>query len=733
MVFKFKKLISNRNVLSLDWSLNASLEPLAHRLRPRHLDEVIGQHHIIGPGRLLRRAITTDRLTSLIFYGPPGTGKTTLAQVIAEHTQAHFMSLNAVLDGVAKIRQCVEEAKQRQSGLQSRSILFVDEVHRFNKAQQDALLPHVENGTIILIGATTENPFFEVNKALVSRSKLFELRSLEREEMLEVFHRALSHPEGYGALEVTFQDKARDHLIDTSSGDARSLLNSIELAIEPEAKDGPISIDLTMAEESIQKKAVLYDRDGDAHYDTISAFIKSMRGSDPDAALFWMAKMLHAGEDPRFIFRRMIICASEDVGLAAPNVLSQVMACFQAYEVVGLPEGHFPLTQACLLICNAPKSNSTLGFFDALRAVHQGADQHEVPGHLKDGSRDGAELGHGVGYRYPHAFENHWVAQQYLPEGQKGAFFYHPSASGEEGKVKVEIERRRMATWAAMSEEQTPLATAFSQGPGAKDWEQRSIDNASEAMAQMIDGLLKVADLKRDDLVLELGAGSGVLTFRAMESARVGGVHAYVRSIKEKTSIEEQLLGSDSFQHPHLGVYSNPSDLLSELKNIKFDCIFMRTFFESQQESLDLLKNIPKHLSQKAKVILGHFDLHNDQRLSNLLPSNHPVQQEANWIRFKELEDQFFSSGDWFQPESVAKDLSWNAQHHTQTLRVQKQLSAKSILQWLSPSSPLGALIHQEEGEDRRSEITDLLVRHLGDKAFEWKRVFITSILSLNH
>lgn len=419
-------------------------EPLAARMRPRELDEFAGQEHIIGKGRLLRRAIRADQLSSLIFYGPPGTGKTTLAMVIADHTKCHFMSINAVLSGVTEIRSCIEEAKRRRDVTGEKSILFVDEVHRFNKSQQDALLPHVESGLIILIGATTENPYFEVNKALVSRSRVFELKSLKKDNLKEILQRALKDKErGYGNLKINLDKDAEEHLLNTASGDARNLLNALELAVDVDAgkKNKEIYINLEIAEESIQKRAVLYDKDGDAHYDTISAFIKSIRGSDPDAALYWMAKMLVAGEDPRFIFRRMLISASEDIGLADSKALSVVVDALRAYDVVGMPEGRFHLSQACLYLCNAPKSNSTMGFFDALHAVQKEIDD-DVPNHLKDPSRD-KKLGHGKGYKYPHAYQDHWVAQNYLPDHMNDLIFYKPGALGEEKRVHDELEKRR--------------------------------------------------------------------------------------------------------------------------------------------------------------------------------------------------------------------------------------------------------------------------------------------------
>jgi len=420
----------------------AEKAPLAARMRPRTLEEFVGQEHILGPGRLLRRAIQADQLSSLIFYGPPGTGKTTLARIIANTTRAAFEGLNAVLAGVADIRRVVADSNDRLAQHSRRTILFVDEVHRFNKAQQDALLPHVENGTLVLIGATTENPYFEVNKALVSRSRIFELRSLQTGDILQVLRQALRDAErGYGRLKVEISGEALNHLADVANGDARAALNALELAVEttPAGAGGAVEVDLTVAEESIQRRAVLYDKEGDAHFDVASAFIKSLRGSDPDAALYWMARMIHAGEDPRFILRRMLIFAAEDVGLADPAALERTVAAARAFDYVGMPEGRYHLSQACLYLATAPKSNSTMGFFDALAAV-ENERTGEVPGHLKDPSRDADGLGHGKGYLYPHSYRHHWVSQQYLPDTLKGRLFYQPNDIGYEARLKERLK-----------------------------------------------------------------------------------------------------------------------------------------------------------------------------------------------------------------------------------------------------------------------------------------------------
>jgi putative ATPase len=422
--------------------------PLAARMRPRTLDEYIGQEHIVGEGKLLRRAIEADRLfSSIILWGPPGTGKTTLAQVIANSTRSHFVTISAILAGKADLRVIIDEALERRRLHNIRTILFVDEVHRWNKAQQDALLPHVENGSVTLIGATTENPYFEVIKALISRSRVFQLRNLNQQETGVLIDRALTDKErGYGDRRIKLDPDARAHLIDVASGDARNALNAIELAVEstPPDKKGVIHITLDVAQESIQRRAVLYDKDGDAHYDTISAFIKSVRGSDPDAALYWLAKMIYAGEDPKFILRRLIILAGEDIGLADPMGLVVASSAAHAFDYIGLPEGIYPLVEATLYLATAPKSNSAGAYFNAMKKIEE-EGQVSVPRHLMDGNRDAAALGHGKDYVYPHEFEGHFTPQQYLPKRLLGTYFYSPSQEGYEAQVTARIEMWRDA------------------------------------------------------------------------------------------------------------------------------------------------------------------------------------------------------------------------------------------------------------------------------------------------
>ncbi|MEW6030213.1 MAG: AAA family ATPase [Chloroflexota bacterium] len=422
--------------------------PLAARMRPRTLEEFVGQEHIVGAGKLLRRAIEADRLfSSIILWGPPGSGKTTLAQVIANTTRSHFVTISAILAGKADLREIVEAALERRRLHNERTILFVDEVHRWNKAQQDALLPHVENGTVTLIGATTENPYFEVIKALISRSRVFQLRNLNQEETGILIDRALADKErGYGNKRVILDPAARAHLIETATGDARNALNAIELAVEstPPDKKGIIRITLDVAQESIQRRAVLYDKDGDAHYDTISAFIKSVRGSDPDAALYWLAKMLYAGEDPRFILRRLIILAGEDIGLADPMGLVIASSAAQAFDYIGLPEGVYPIVEATLYLATVPKSNSATSYFKAMQKLEE-QGQVSVPLHLMDGNRDAAAMGHGRDYVYPHDEEGHFTPQQYLPKRLLGTYFYKPSGEGYEAQVTARLEMWREA------------------------------------------------------------------------------------------------------------------------------------------------------------------------------------------------------------------------------------------------------------------------------------------------
>jgi putative ATPase len=424
-------------------------QPLAARMRPNNLNEFVGQSHILAPGQLLRRAIEADRIQSLIFYGPPGTGKTSLAQIIARQTQSKFERLSGVESNVADMRRVLSAAANRLENKGQSTILFIDEIHRFNKAQQDVLLPDVEAGVVRLIGATTHNPFFFVNSPLVSRSQIFELTPLSESELLDLLKRALADRErGLGYLNLQVDEPALQHLAKLSDGDARKALNALEIAAltTPPDAAGRVHINLSVAEQSIQKKAVVYD-DEDAHYDTISAFIKSMRGSDPDAALYWLAKMIHAGEDPRFIARRIVIHAAEDVGLADPMALVLASAAFQAAEFIGWPEARIPLAEATIYIATAPKSNSTIMAIDsALKDVQSGRTL-EVPRHLRDAHYRGAQrLEHGKGYKYAHDYPEHFVPQDYLGTARQ---YYAPTEQGTEKKIKERVDR-----WRALSKEE---------------------------------------------------------------------------------------------------------------------------------------------------------------------------------------------------------------------------------------------------------------------------------------
>ena len=630
--------------------------PLADRMRPRTLEEFEGQQGILAQGRLLRRAIKADRVGNLILHGPPGVGKTTLARIVANHTRAHFSSLNAVLAGVKDLRTEVDAAKLRLERHGLRSILFIDEVHRFNSAQQDALLPWVENGTVTLIGATTENPYFEVNKALVSRSRLFRLLPLEPDDLHQLLQRALNDEErGYGTRRVMLTPDAAAHLVDVAGGDARSLLNALELAVEssePEP-DGVIQINLAIAEESIQQRAVLYDKQGDAHYDTISAFIKSLRGSDADAALFWLARMVEAGENPRFIFRRMLIAAGEDIGLADPQAIVVVEACAAAFERVGLPEGLYPLAQAALYLAGTEKSNSVLGFFDALKSVRE-ANRQDVPSHLRDANRDGDAFGDGVGYRYPHAYAEHWVEQQYLPTALQGEVFWQPGQLGWEGERRERMAERRAAQLAAAAElasEQPLLLSSGPDSPAMERWIQRQLGQEGERLHLLRRRLWAGVSWQRQDRVLLLGCHSLLWALDPLRQVPEGGVTLICPSPDDRQRLAAQIDLLEPERQPQLldGLDALPSDQV-------FDWIGGRL------GTVDLLET---DWTELAQTLTGHADSNASLRLliscagcgpAGALSASHTaetslaqlVTQEQRWlqqlqIRTQPLEDQGWS------------------------------------------------------------------------------------------
>ncbi|PSN11234.1 AAA family ATPase [filamentous cyanobacterium CCT1] len=600
--------------------------PLAARLRPRTLDEFIGQDAVVGPGRLLRRAIQADQLSSLIFFGPPGTGKTTLAQIIANTTSAHFIALNAVLAGVKDIREAIASAQDLRGQYGRRTILFVDEVHRFNKAQQDALLPWVENGTVILIGATTENPYFEVNKALVSRSRIFQLKPLEAADLYRVVEQALADNErGYGDRAILLDPDAIDHLVNVANGDARALLNALELAVETTLPNdsGQIHITLAVAEESIQQRAVLYDKEGDAHFDTISAFIKSVRGSDPDAALYWLARMVYAGEDPRFIFRRLVILASEDIGLGDPHAVTVVTSCAAAFDRVGMPEGRYPLAQATLYLATAPKSNSTMGFFDALAAVEQERER-EVPNPMRDGNRDSKGFGHGKGYLYPHAYRDHWVEQQYLPSGLQGQVFYQPSDQGYEASIQTQVAQRREAQLAAMVDGGAlPETLTYSPEDPARDrWLQRTLSQAGEQLGEIRDRIFELAPPQRHHRILDLNARTGLLTWEALRRVPEGGVYARVHTAQDQVALEEQAAQLPELSRPvlvHADFEALAAYLESHTPGVRFERIVGRNTFSQVVNRDRFIEIVQGFLAPDGVVLLAETVPRHSQRISDLV------------------------------------------------------------------------------------------------------------------
>ncbi len=550
--------------------------PLADRLRPQSLDDFVGQDHILAEGRLLRRAIIADKVGNLLLYGPPGVGKTTLAKIIASNTLSHFSILNAALAGIKDLRAEIDSARERLNKYTRRTILFIDEVHRFNTAQQDALLPWIENGTLTLIGATTENPYFEVNNALVSRSRLFRLYSLDSNALHQLLQQALTNEEkGYGLKSVNLTNEAQNHLVDVSNGDARILLNALELAVESTTpvKDGSINIDLKIAEDSIQERAVLYDKQGDGHFDTISAFIKSLRGSDPDAALFWLARMLEAGENPRFIFRRMLISAGEDVGLADPNAIVIVESCAAAFDRIGLPEGIFPLAQATLYLASTEKSNSIMGVFRAVQKVRDSQKQN-VPSHLKDGNRDKEAFGDGIGYQYPHSFPKNWVSQQYLPDSMRNEIFWEPTEHGWEGERRSLLNERKSEQLASMVEvkDQNPLT--ITSGGLNKDFEKWFLHQAlqkGERLNNLMTKLWSDITWEKNHRVLLLEPNSSYWALKPLREAIEGGVF-WAAPKDNHSKLLEELNVLAPMQRPIL-IDSSVESIKKLEDNLKFEVI----------------------------------------------------------------------------------------------------------------------------------------------------------------
>lgn len=714
--------------------------PLAARMRPRSLDEYIGQEHIVGKGRLLRRAIQADRLSSVIFFGPPGTGKTTLAQVIANHTKSNFLSLNAVLAGVQQIRDAIASAETYKKLYGKPTILFVDEVHRWNRAQQDALLPWVENGTVIFIGATTENPFFEVNKALVSRSRVFQLTALTDANLYQTVERCLQDTErGYGKWQVSFAEGALEHLVETAAGDARSLLNALELAVETSVERWPppagteIIIDMQAAEESIQQKAVLYDKDGDYHYDIISAFIKSIRGSDPDAALYWLARMVRAGESPHFIFRRMLISACEDIGLADPYALTVVNSAAAAFDRIGLPEGRYHLTHAALYLATCPKSNSSLGFFDALKAVEK--EQTEVPNHLKDANRDGDSLGHGEGYLYPHAYRDHWIAQQYLPDELIGRVFYTPGYTGYEEKIRNEVLAKRETQLAAIHEAAEGKKDAFT----VEDWQARTEGSSAEILEQIRDTLIGFANLSADDRVLVYRADGGLLLWpstRITLNGCTAGIFEHQEALQSAQRYAETFEFLNRPIMTVLPVCTHPSEKIpaatqldenlsaaSEDKtlfpDLMFDVVLSYTPATTANGFTAFFSRVAQEHTAGARIIFAFALPQQGLRLSSLLPSDESVN------RFAAAEAAFFSDGKnkrtaW--TETTVAGIAEKAGYHVQLLKKvdyqEKRLITQAELsRWFSSESDYGAAIRSAFSSDNAA--LEQIIRQLEQRCRE--------------
>ncbi len=701
--------------------------PLANRMRPRTLDEYAGQEHIIGEGRLLRRAIQADQLSSLIFYGPPGTGKTTLAMVIANSTRSHFITINAVLSGVKQIREAIANAKERRDLYNQRTTLFVDEVHRWNKAQQDALLPHVENGTLILIGATTENPYFEVNKALVSRSRIFQLRPLTPNNLRQIALQAIADEErGYGRLNVQIDDDALDHLLDVANGDARGVLNALELAVETtDEMDGRLHITLAVAEESIQKRAVLYDKEGDVHYDTISAFIKSLRGSDPDAALYWMAKMVYAGEDPRFIFRRMAILAGEDVGMADPNAIQVVMSSWQAFERIGMPEGRFHLALAANYLATCPKSNSAFAFFDALAAVEKEQDS-DVPNHLKDANRDKEDFGHGKGYLYPHAFRDHWVAQQYLPDSLQGKLFYQPTNQGYEKGIQEQVARRReeqLETGIGESD----IGEVFTTSPvdRAKDaWLARTVSQSGGNLGRQRDRLFEMAGVQRHHLVLDVNAGGGLLTWEAVRRAPEGGVWALTADKKRGEALRQMAERMEEVERPSI-LIGDLSELayLLELRgesNIKFDRIIGRNLKSGAQSIINYqlsIINLKKLLAENGRLTLIQSIPRHTQRLYKLI----------DWTGHETLGEQVAAAEEAIYHDPTDPLVNWDEADLGENIQIERQIEQRRLTQthldrWFSGGERSYGVRLGLTAVDLE-KVKGMYGRQLRDKVVEWGSV----------
>lgn len=674
------------------FNVGVTTEPLAARMRPRSLDEFVGQPHILGPGRLLRRAILADQLTSVIFSGPPGCGKTTLSHVIAKTTKSAFFSLNAVLAGLADLREVIAKAQDFRKLYDRKTILFIDEVHRWNKAQQDALLPWTENGTIILIGATTENPYFKVNRALVSRSHIFQLLALTEQDLFNAAQSALHDKErGYGNYKINISEEALWHLIHFSSGDCRALFNALQLAIETTPKSFPppqgesITIDLAIAEDSIQRKALAYDPSGDDHYDTISAFIKSVRGSDPDAALYWLAQMLHRGEDVDFIWRRLLILASEDIGLADYQAISVIQSCIYSFERIGLPEGYYPLAHATLYLTTCPKSNSVMGFFDALKEVEAGS-RGDVPNHLRDASRDAAGFGHGQGYKYPHAYDEHWVAQQYLPVKLRGKIFYQPGDEGREKEIKDRMLAHREVQLAHGMEDFIPenyVASSHQEDKRWEAWWQRSSQLGAHALDQLRQQLYDTLALPDYSCVCIYGDMAGSLVMEALRRLRSGGVYVLLPSQRDAEALRFLTADLDTLHQPHLHIAQNYQAIPDA--PLQYEAIVLYRPKESPAEILAMVRHQLAEGGQLAVVLPA--------QMTSLAQVFAPALSATQQENLKNAEQQLNKSLQQHHWKQALTELGMGTRVLEVRVEEEIKIPAQTLEKWLHPQAPLGVLL----------------------------------------
>ena len=719
--------------------------PLAARMRAETLDEFIGQEHIVGKGRLLRRAIQADQLSSLIFYGPPGTGKTTLAKIIAKTTKGAFITINAVLAGIKEIRDEIINAKKRLELYDKKTILFVDEVHRWNKAQQDALLPWVENGTFILIGATTENPFYEVNSALVSRSRIFQLLPLSKENLLKAAERALKDKEkGYGKYKIEFEKGALEHIADIANGDARSLFNALQLAIEttpkrfPPMPDETIYISLEIAEESIQRKVLLYDKEGDYHFDIISAFIKSIRGSDPDAALYWLVRMIDAGEDPKFLLRRMTISAAEDIGLADPNALVIINAATQAFERVGMPEGQIILSEAALYLACAKKSNSALAIFNATKTIRE-EKQMAVPVNIKDSSRDKDSFGHGKNYLYPHEYKGHWVAQQYLPDALKGKIFYEPGDIGFEAELKKDISRRREAQIEALLErDDADHETLTFSPPNIKkdEWYKRISDKKNIILSAVRENIFSQINIKRHDRILIASRDRGLLIWEAQRHVPEGGVFYINNNKTDIDIIDKHSIYAEGSEKPIL-INDNSEHYLQEEKETGiYDIVAARNLFLKQSNINQISEKLFAVLDKNGQISLAENLTSKSSRLSQFM--NNSVFSDKDFDIFLNAEKTIYENNKYrifLNSNNIEKTLQETG--FKKIILKEKDwfeariINKSDLEKWFDESKEsYGSILLSLIEKDLYSKIKEHALETLPEKEINWKSayLFITAV-----